>query len=289
MKGQNNGIFLLIAIIVGVIILLVFLRRKLKILKLPNVFLITGAVKTGKSALSVHLGIKQYRKNVFKWWLGKGFYWLRYHTLNDYPLKPMLYSNIPLGTMHNRLTKEIIYRQVKIPKKSVVIIDEASLFADSQLIKDKNINNALTLFSKLFGHETYGGMLIYNSQAISDLHYAIKRACGRYIYIYESTKYPFITIAKVREMVYSDDTSVVNDVSQDLELSMRTMVYFNRVYKKYDAYCYSVLTDHLMIQVDYDYKFDKKDLKAREIVSFNPYFMSLGKKAGEKEDERNKA
>lgn len=277
MKGQNNGIFLFIVIVIGIIILLFFLRRKLKILKLPNVFLITGAVKTGKSALSVHLGIKEYRKNVFKWFIGKGFYWLRYHSLSDYPEKPMLYSNIPLATMHNRLTKEIIYREVRIPRKSVVIVDEASLFADSQLIKNKDINNALTLFSKLFGHATFGGMLIYNSQCISDLHYAIKRACGRYLYIYESTKYPFITIAKVREMVYSDDTSVVNDVSQDLEMSMRTMVYFNRVYKKYDAYCYSIFTDDKLIQVDYNYKFDKTNLKAKEIVSFNADFMALGK------------
>lgn len=287
MNGQNNGAFLILAIIVGAIILLFFIRKKLKILKLPNVFLITGAVKTGKSALSVHLGIKQYRKNVFAWWFGKGIYWLRYHTLSDYPEKPMLYSNIPLATQHNRLTKEIIFRQVRIPKKSVVIIDEASLFADSQLIKNKDINNALTLFSKLFGHSTYGGTLIYNSQCISDLHYAIKRACGRYLYIYQSNKYPFITIAKVREMVYSDDTSVVNDVSQDLEMSMRTIIYFNMVYKKYDAYCYSVFTDDKMIQVDYNYKFDKKNLKATEIVSFNQDFMMLGKK--EIKHETNKA
>lgn len=287
MNNNNNALFLLLALIVVGIIAFVFIRRKLKKLLLPNVYLITGAVKTGKSALSVHLGIKTYRGNVFKWYLGKGFYWLRYHTTSGYPEKPMLYSNIPLATMHNRLTTDIIMRNVRIPKKSVVIIDEASLFADSQLIKDKDINDNLTMFCKLYGHETYGGTLIFNSQSMSDLHYSIKRVCGRYLYIYNSQKYPFITIAKVREMVYSDDTSMVNDVSQDLELSMRTMIYLNRVYKKYDAYCYSIFTDDLAIQVDYDYKFDKKNLKAIQIVSFNPRFNAYKVEVKENESSKN--
>lgn len=281
--NNNNSLFILIAIIVVAIIVFIFIRRKMKKLLLPNVYLITGAVKTGKSALTVSLGIRTYRKNVFAWYLGKGIYWLRYHTFSGYREKPMLYSNIPLATMHNRLTVDIIQRKVRIPKKSVVIIDEASLFADSQLIKDKDINDNLTLFCKLYGHMTYGGTLIFNSQSMSDLHYAIKRVCGRYLYIYSSVKYPFITIASVREMVYSDDTSMVNDVSQDLELSMRKMFYFNRVYKKYDAYCYSVFTDDLAIQVDYDYKFDKKNLKAVEIVSFNPRFMNVRKELNKNE------
>lgn len=287
MKNNNNGLFLLIAIIVVGIIAFIFIRRKMKKLLLPNVYLITGAVKTGKSALSVTLAIRTYRKNVILWYFGKVFYWLRYHTCNGYREKPMLYSNIPLATMHNRLTKDIIMRKCRVPKKSVMLIDEASLFADSQLIKDKEINDNLTLFCKLYGHMTYGGTLIFNSQSMSDLHYAIKRVCGRYLYIYSSVKYPFITIASVREMVYSDDTSMVNDVSQDLELSMRKMFYFNRVYKKYDAYCYSVFTDDLVIQVDYNYKFDKKNLKSVQIVSFNPRFMDYKKEGVNNESNQN--
>lgn len=287
MNQNNNSLFLVLALVGVGIIAFIFIRKKLKKLLLPNVYLITGAVKTGKSALSVHLGIKTYRSNLFKWYVGKCVYWLRYHSCAGYPEKPMLYSNIPLATTHNRLTTDIIMRKVRIPKKSVIIIDEASLFADSQLIKDKTINDNLTMFCKLYGHETYGGTLIFNSQSMSDLHYAIKRVCGRYLYIYNSQKYPFITIAKVREMVYSDDTSMVNDVSQDLELSMRTMIYLNRVYKKYDAYCYSVFTDDLAIQVDYDYKFDKKNLKAVQIVSFNPRFNEYKVEVVSNESNKN--
>lgn len=271
---DSSSILILLFIIVG-IIALVFIRRKLKILKLPNVFLVTGAVKVGKSALSIHLGISTYRKNVICWHIGKFLYLAKNHTLEGYVKKPMLYSNIPLNYPHNRLTKDIILRKKRIPNKSVVIIDEASLFADSQLIKDKDINFNLMLFCKLFGHSTHGGTLIFNSQCVSDLHYAIKRSCGRYLYIYQSTKYPFITLSKVREMVFSDDTSVVNDVSQDLEMSMRTMFYFNHIYKRYDSCCYSVLTDDLEYEVDYNYEYDKKNLKTKVIISFNPEFEKL--------------
>ena len=116
-KGQNNGLFLFIVITIGVIILLFFIRRKLKKLILPNVFLTDGAPKTGKSALSLHLTRKRYIGNVIKWYIGKPIWYLRYHDMADYPLKPMFYSNIPVGFTHNPITKEIIYLEVQVPPK----------------------------------------------------------------------------------------------------------------------------------------------------------------------------
>ena len=153
---KDNNLFLLLAIIVGVIVLLFWLRRKFKKLVLPNVFIVDGAPKTGKSALSLTLAHRIYVKNVFKWHIGKPLYWLRYHDLSDYPPKPMFYSNIPVGFTHNLLSKRIIYHQAKVPPKSVIFIDEASLFADSQLIKDSELNLKLTLFCKMIGHTTKG-------------------------------------------------------------------------------------------------------------------------------------
>ena len=282
--NKNNSLFILILVCIGLIVLVFWLSRKLKKLALPNVFLITGAVKTGKTALAVYLAISTYIKNVVKWYIGRAFYFAIHHNIDDYPIKPMLYTNIPLDFKHNRLTKEMIYLQVKLPKKSVVLIDEAALFADSQSIRDKKFNDALMIWCKLFGHITYGGTCIYTSHTCSDLHYAIKRSLGRYLYIYQSTKYPLITIAKVREMTFSDDSSMVNDVNQDVELSMRTMIYFNRIYKKYDCYCYSTFVDNKVYMVDYDYEWDKKNLKADQIISFNPSIMNFGKETKEYED-----
>lgn len=267
MKG--NSLFLLLAIIVGAIILICWLRKKFKKLVLPNVFLVDGAPKTGKSALSLTLAHRIYVKNVFKWYVGKPLYWLRYHTLVDYPLKPMFYTNIPVGFTHNLLSKKIIYHQAKVPPKSVIFIDEASLFADSQLIKDSELNLKLTLFCKMIGHTTKGGTLAINTQQVSDLHYSFKRVLGRYLYIYQTNKYPFVSISQVREMLYSDDTSVVNDVNEDAELSMRRIFFFNGIYKRYDCFCYYPLVAKQPYEVDYGFQFDRKDLSAKGLISFN--------------------
>lgn len=270
---KDNNLVLILVIIVGVIILLFWLKRKFKKLVLPNVFLVDGAPKTGKSALSLTLAHRIYVKNVFKWYVGKPLYWLRYHDLSDYPLKPMFYTNIPVGFTHNMLSKDIIYHRKKVPPKSVIFIDEASLFADSQLIKDQELNLKLTLFCKMIGHTTRGGTLAINSQQVSDLHYSFKRVLGRYLYIYETKKLPFVSITQVREMLYSDDTSIVNDVNEDAELSMRKIFFFNGIYKRYDCFCYYNLVKNKPYEVDYDFKFDRKDLSAKGLISFNEKLM----------------
>ena len=290
MKSGNNNIGLFIIIVIGLIILLFYLRKKFKRLVLPNVFLVDGAPKTGKSALSLTLAHRIYMKNCFKWFIGKGFYWLRYHNLTNYPLKPMFYTNIPVGFTHNPLTKEIIYFKVKVPPKSVIFIDEASLFADSQLIKDRRLNTQLTLFCKMIGHVTRGGSMILNSQQCSDLHYSFKRILGRYLYIYQTYKFPIVSVSQVREMMYSDDTSIVNDINEDAELSMRKIFFFNGVYKRYDCFCYYNLVKDKDTQVDYGFKFDRKDLSVQELVSFNEeisqYYRDQMK--GEKKNESAK-
>ena len=151
----------MIFVVIGIIVLFV-IRKKLKVLKIPCVFFIDGAPKTGKSALSLSLAHKRYLGNVVKWHLGKPFYFLRYRTLKDYPLKPMFYSNIPLGFKHNRITKDMLMLKVKVPKKSVFFIDEASLVADSMMFKDEDMNLRLLMFFKLIGHTTYGGSVYMN-------------------------------------------------------------------------------------------------------------------------------
>ena len=89
---SNSGIFILLLIVVAIIVF-IFVRRKIKVLRIPSVYLVTGAVKTGKSLLSVHLAIKQYKKNKRKWFFKKVLCTILHR---DAPLKPMLYSNIPL-------------------------------------------------------------------------------------------------------------------------------------------------------------------------------------------------
>ena len=275
-----GNLLVIVLILVAVVLVLYFVRKHFKRLNMPNVFLISGAVKSGKSLLSVHLAKKEIKRSVRKWYIQRFIFGLLGKE-NKLPQKPMLYSNIPLAKIsYNRLTKDILLREVRIPDNSVVLMDEASLIADSMLCKDKTINNQLMLFVKLFAHYSHGGKLIIDTQSISDLHFAFKRCMNSYLYIYSRTKFPFFTLMKVREMLYSEDGSMVNNSSEDIELSMRTIFLWNSTYRSYDKYCYSIFTDDLPYQVNYDVKtlVYKDNLKAKYIVSFQDFAKEINKK-----------
>lgn len=276
---MNGRIIILILLLVVVVIVISWLRSKFKSLNLPCVFFVSGGIKTGKTLLSVHLAIKEYRKAVFRWYFFRFLckIFKKFDT-EDSRYKPMLYSNLPLANVrYNPLTIDIINRKVRIPNKSIVLIDEVSLFADSQLFKDKNINNSLMLFYKLFGHYSHGGKLIIDSQSIADNHYSFKRCMSSYLYIYSRVKYPFISVLRVRELMYSEDGSIQNNFNEDVELSLRNVIIFNRTYDKYDCYALSVFTDNLAYQVDYnrEIKSVKDDLKCYQVVSLNEYVKTL--------------
>lgn len=273
----NTKFLSFLLIIVLSLVVYFWIRKKIKVLNVPNVFLISGAVKTGKTLLSVHLAKKEYKRNLRAWYIR--FFFSKLFRL-EVDEKPMLYTNIPLARVQfNLLTMDIILQKKRIPNKSVVLIDEASLLADSTLCKDKNINNKLMRFVKLFAHYSHGGKLIIDTQSISDLHFSFKRCMNNYLYIYSRVKYPFITIMKVREMLYSDDGSLMNNSNEDIELSMRKIIIFNRTYKDYDCYCYSSFTDMLPFEVRYDVEKLTKhdDMKCYNLVSFQDFAQLINK------------
>lgn len=276
MLNQNSG-FIIILVVLG-LIALIFIKRKFKSIKMPNVFLITGAVKSGKTLLSVHLAKKAYRKALLEYGIKKAFLTM-FFIPNDLE-RPMLYSNIPLAKVkYNIINIDMILCNVRIPYKSVVLLDEASLLIDSMTFKDKNINNKLTRWVKLFAHITHGGRLIISTQAICDLHFSFKRCINSYLYCYSRVKLPFFTIMKVREMLYSEDGSMINNSSEDIELSMRNVLIFNSSYKSYDCYAFSTFTDYKTIYVDYDKakKGYKDDLKTYQLVSFHDFAKTMNK------------
>lgn len=271
---MNSHIGLILILVVALIVL-VFIKRKFKSLVVPNVYLISGRVKSGKTLLSVHLAIKQYRKAMFKYYIkcciARMFF-------RDMPEKPMLYSNIPLAKVkHNPFTFDILFQKVRIPHGSVVLLDEASLLADSMLFNDKYVNNKLMRFVKLFAHYSHGGYLFIDTQAVADLHFSFRRCIGSYLYIENRTKLPFVSILSVREFMYADDKSVVNSVNEDAELSMRKVIIWNSSYKKYDSYCYSSFTDKKPLQVDYDVdiKSYKDNLKVYRLVSLQDFAKEI--------------
>lgn len=248
-------------------------RKFFKTPRFSALTMITGGVKSGKSALTVSFAVREYKR-------AKRRYYFRYAVSKvlrrKKPEKPLLYSNIPLRKLDFvPLTDKILLRHERMAFGSIVILDEASLVADSQLVKNKKVNIQLMLFFKLFGHETHGGKCFVNSHCLSDLHYAIKRTTSTYYYVHHLSKFPFFSSFKLREERYSDDGSVVNTYSEDVDKSLLRVFMLNRTYKRYDAYCYSILTDKLPVSDKVRYIAKFSNLKSKDIVSFREELRDL--------------
>lgn len=258
--------FLVFACLIFVV--LWFVRKflnKFKLCKIGSMALFTGGVKTGKSTLSVHTCIKEYKSRVRK---TKFVNFFRKLFKKDLIELPLLYSNVPLGLPFVTITDELLTRKKRFVYGSVIYVQEASLVADSQLLKDKDLNERLLLFNKLIGHETKGGLLIYDTQCISDLHYSIKRCLSNYFYIHHLVKLPFFLILFVEENRYSDDGSIIVSENEDTENKLKKVIISKKVWKYFDCFCYSVLTDSLAVENNVIYSDFKSDLKARKILSF---------------------
>lgn len=267
-----------IIIIVIIVLFLLFIYFKFfKIPKLKNVVFLDGGLGSGKSFYSVFLAIKLHKRALRKWHFQNyvckflGLFSKNYK--NKEVEKPLLYSNIKLKNYeHVILTKELLTRDMRFNYKSVVLIDEFSLFADQQLYKNQDLNEKLQLFFKLFRHETKGGYMIVNSQSINDCHYSFKYIINDYFYIHHRIKLPFISLLAIRENFYSaDNGNVVNSSNEDIETTLKKVVVFNKYYKSYDSYCYSIFTDNLETDNRLVNFIKNDDLKADKLISFRDY------------------
>lgn len=268
--------FLIIFIFVCIALFFVFkVLKKFKVAKIGSLCLVNGGVKCGKSTLSVSIALSEYKRRVRYVKISNFFRKIFHKSLLELPL---LYSNVPLAMPYSPLTDELLLRKKRFVYGSVIYCQEASLVADSQLIRDMDINQRLLLFNKLIGHETKGGVLIYDTQCVNDLHYSIKRCLSNYFYIHHLTKWiPFFLVAYVEENRYSDDNSVVNVQDKDVEEKLKRIIIPKRTWKYFDCYCYSVLTDNLDVE-DRIIKnnLQTQDLKARQILSFRNNFNNGG-------------
>jgi hypothetical protein len=259
-------VFMLFIVII-VVVAWIYISRNFKMPKIGAMTCVTGGVKSGKSTFSFALAYKQYRRNLrsvkFRNFVRKKI--LRRDDLEELPL---FYSTIPLACDHVLLTKDLLMREERFAYKSVIWIDEASLIADSQYCKNLDINDNLLLFNKLIAHETRGGLIVYNTQSIGDLHYSVKRCLASVFNVHSTFKWiPFFLICTVREERYSEDIPVMNSYQEDVEDSLRRVIIPKKVWKMFDCYCYSIHTDHLPVHKK---KQRCDDLKARKLLSFNP-------------------
>lgn len=273
-------------IILGVIVLAIVLfyrwYRKFKFPRTNCISLVTGGVKSGKTTFAVGMAIAEYKRVHRSWKIRTFFQKILRKPLDE---EPLLYSNIPLAVPYVPVTQKILMRQVRPRYNSVFLINEASLVADSQTFRDKGINERIMLFNKLFGHETLGGHLYYDTQNLEDLNFEVKRCISEYIYIHHLEKrIPFFLYALVREERYNyGNSGVVNNYGEDLEESLKKVLIRKKVWKYFDAFCYSALTDNLPVEDDVCVA---EDLKCYDIVSFRKWESINEKKESSNDNNR---
>ena len=261
-----------ILVILAVAVLLYFFIKLFKVPKLGDLVLVTGGVKCGKSTLAVHFVMKRYRQLLRRWRIERFLYIITFKKIKKFNTeKPLLYSNIPLNCDYVPLTEDLLLRQKRFAYRSVIYCGEVSLVANSQMIKNMTVNERLMLFNKLIGHELKGGCIVYDTQSLSDCHYAIKRCVSNYYYIHHLVKWiPFLLVAYVRECRYSDDSSTLSIDTSDIEDTQMRLVFLKSTWRKFDTYCYSVFTDNLPVASDIIDGKSLPDLKCRHVVTFKP-------------------
>lgn len=266
-------------VLIAILVVLYLVNKILKIPKFGNMTLVTGGVKTGKSTMTVWLAVRQYWRQLRKYYI---YNYVLYPVFHRIPFgvfkrmklreKPLFYSNIPIAIKNFvPLTRKLIQREERFRYGSVIYVCESSLVADSQAIKDPLINEEMLLLNKLIAHETKGGYIFHDTQSIFDCHYAVKRCLSSYFYIHHSLKIPFFMLSWVRELKFSEDNSAVNTFDDDVEETLRLVIIPKSVWKLFDCYCYSVLTDDLPVVDTVVPVFKYGDKKARKIVTFRDY------------------
>ena len=256
------GIIIILLVLVLIVFIIIF--RKIKRLKLDCITLVVGAPKTGKTTIQVYLAIKDNKRRRFKTKFKNIF-----RKKGNKKELPLLYTNIPLKYPHVRLTKDLLLRKERFVYDSTILISETSLVADSMSYKNEEASEILQLFYKLIGHEMQGGAVFVETQNPSDNHYSLKRCLNRYIFIMHLTKWiPFFLIARVREMAYLDGVDGINnDFNEDIEETMKYLIIPKSIWKKFDAYTYSILTDDLEVNRNIIQPYEVDTLKTKDILT----------------------
>ena len=206
-------IILLIVLAILLIVILIYSRCPY----IGCLTLITGALKSGKTLMGLRCALRKYKSAVLRWKLS--CLWMRIIHKPE-PEEPLFYTNISVaGVRFVPVTLDILYRRVRVSRKSVMFLSETSLIADSMTVKDALLNEEINVFFKLYGHESHGGKCIIETQNVLDNHYAItsdikfilneqrkqnerekeKRGRGRYHQAPESIVFPFSAQQTSRE------------------------------------------------------------------------------------------
>ena len=91
----------------------------------------------------------------------------------------------------------------------------------------------------------------------------------------------------MRELKFSEDGNTVNTFEEDVEETLQLVIIPKKVWKLFDCYCYSILTDNLEVEDRIMPVMKRDSKKADKIISFRKY-ATIKKEFLKNEDESEK-
>lgn len=240
-------IYWLIVLFIVCLLLYVYYKHFRKP-KLGTFTMVTGGVKSGKSTSSVACSVRDFHRRCRRTKIKNYFRKCFNKPLLDMPL---YYCNVPIVTKYGcvPITKGLLLRKERFRYGSVIYFQEASFLAGSTDYGVESVDDAIKLLCKLIGHETKGGSLYVDTQAVCDLHNAFRRSCSMELYIFQTYKIPILPFLIIwyKQLYYNEDGVMVNVNVGNADDDLRKMLVSSKVWKRFDCYCYSVMTDDLPV------------------------------------------
>lgn len=255
-------IIVLVAIVIVFVAIILWLRgRKIKVIE-PYVLAYCGSLGSGKTYLGIQKSIQLYKKN-FKKYLKEG------KKRKEFSAPPLFYSNIPVqfkykGQLIRSITniKEVLLLNRKVPRGSILFIDEIGLLINKWHFKDDIVQNQLSECFRLWRQYTHGGYIVLTDQTIDDIIKPIRDRIG-ILFICLGVKkilkfgcFQFAPISFTQQL----------DTYKSDELNKLVMRQFTIFRNNYDSYAYSYLYDIKNFN-DKSKNISSDSLKVKELIN----------------------
>lgn len=245
--------------IILLIVVLVCVWRSYHFNTFDTVVAFTGGLGSGKSFMSVDMGVRLLRRQRRKVLLHNIFH------PKDKWQKPKMYSSIPVRVgrreMATILTDAHLLLQERIVPNSIVFIDEIGGFCSQFDYRAVNVD-IFDEFVRFFRHYTQGGYLVVNDQCSENIVLQVRRRLNT-VYnlmafrIYPAKWFPLFYTVKVRNITVSEEIKTIEE--QDTEDNMTTYFGIMPPYKRYDTHCYSHRYDRVTKVNDVQHEQMKQD------------------------------
>lgn len=206
--------------------------------KTYNAFALAKKLLLKKRIEVLIINFKIFIKNIFRKKTNKLFYYE----------KPYIYSNLPF--LHHRkfgrvLDIKHIMLQIKLPPKSIILIDELSDFCNQWDFKQENVIDNLTDFMRYIRHYTLGGVLICTDHCLDNIAKPVRSRIGAVYYLYDFKMLfkPFISLfyyCKYIRLMSIEGVvhTVTTEDAQKVPFWKKPYLFGFHIGKVYDTYAY---------------------------------------------------